>query len=92
MRGSLLANLHEIWIDNLNGDKYRTGKVIPEGLPDAGKSDQSIFTTPQVPRGIQPGTCIATLLKRGSRKPAAKPTVHYRDFPGPRAGQATRTS
>jgi hypothetical protein len=82
MRGSLVANFHEIWIDNLNGDKYRTGKVIPEGLPDAGKSDQSIFTTPQDPRGIQPGTCIATLLKRGPRKPAATPTVRYRDFWG----------
>ena len=22
-----------IWIDNLNGDKYRTGKVVPKGLP-----------------------------------------------------------
>jgi len=31
MRESLLGNFHEIWIDNGNGDKYRTGKIIPAG-------------------------------------------------------------
>jgi hypothetical protein len=33
MRKSLLSNFHKVWIDNLNGDKYRTGKLIPAGLP-----------------------------------------------------------
>ena len=40
MRESLLANFHAIWIDNTNGDKYKTGKIIPQGLPGAGASDQ----------------------------------------------------
>ena len=32
MRRSLLSSFQRVWIDNLNGDKFRTGKVIPEGL------------------------------------------------------------
>lgn len=63
MRESLCHNFDKIWIDNLNGDKYKTGKVIPDGLPGAGTADQSIFTTEQDPRGIQVGTAITTMLK-----------------------------
>lgn len=72
-----------MWIDNLNGDKYRTGKIIPQGLPGGGSSDQSIFTTNQDPRGIQVGTCITTFSKR--QRPPTTPTetsVHYREFWG----------
>ena len=65
MRDSLCHNFDKIWIDNLNGDKYKTGKVIPDGLPGAGTADQSIFTTEQDPRGIQVGTAITTMLKVG---------------------------
>lgn len=49
MRESLLRSFHEIWIDNTNGDKYRTGKSIPAGEPSAGTADQSVFTTEQDP-------------------------------------------
>lgn len=52
MRRSLLSNFHAVWIDNLNGDKYRTGKMIPRGLPGAGTRDDSAFTTAMDPRGI----------------------------------------
>jgi hypothetical protein len=87
MRRSLLSNFHAVWIDNLNGDKYRTGKVIPKGLPGAGTRDDSAFTTEMDPRGIQPGTAIVTWVKRtGERR--TKPTdttVIYRDFWGPAA-------
>ena len=38
MRRSLLSNFHAVWIDNMNGDKYRTGKIIPKGLPGAGNA------------------------------------------------------
>jgi hypothetical protein len=83
MRESLLASFHEIWIDNTNGDKYRTGKVIPSGLPGAGSSDQSIFTTEHDARGIQVGTCISTFLKRKAAPTAPEHTpIHYRDFWG----------
>ncbi|KAF0227106.1 MAG: helicase-like [Beijerinckiaceae bacterium] len=83
MRNSLLSNFHCAWIDNLNGDKYRTGKLIPEGLRGAGTSDQSAFSTEMDARGIQPGTAIITLVKRAEAKTAPISTaVHYRDFWG----------
>jgi hypothetical protein len=84
MRESLCRSFHEIWINNLNGDKYKTGKVVPRGQPGEGTADQSIFTTEQDPRGIQPGTAITTLLKRRNSE-AGIATAHYRDFWG-RAG------
>ncbi len=83
MRESLLRNFHSILVDNLNGDKYRTGKMIPKGLPGEGTADQSIFTTEQDPRGIQVGTCITTYTKR--RAAPTSPTgtfLGYRDFWG----------
>ena len=83
MRESLLHNFHAIWIDNLNGDKYTTGKVIPAGLPGEGTADQSIFTTDRDSRGIQVGTCITTYLKRQPVTPATGvATVSYRNFWG----------
>lgn len=88
MRSSLLSSFDEIWIDCLNGDKYKTGKVIPNGLPSAGTTDQSIFTTEHDPRGIQVGTGITTLLKRrGSTQPDTVPTVHYRNYWGRSQGK-----
>lgn len=83
MRESLLTHFDDIWVDNLNGDKYRTGKVIPDGQPGAGSSDQSAFTTDHDVRGIQVGTCISTFLKRGGqRAPGSGARVHVRDFWG----------
>jgi N-6 DNA Methylase len=86
MRRSLLSNFHAVWIDNLNGDKYRTGKIIPKGLPGAGTRDDSVFTTEMDPRGIQPGTAIVTWIKRAApRTKPAETAVLYRDFWGPAA-------
>lgn len=82
MRKSLLSNFHEIWIDNLNGDKYRTGKIIPAGQPGAGTADQSAFTTDMDPHGIQPGTAVVTLVRRAEPKAATTCNVRYRDFWG----------
>jgi hypothetical protein len=81
MRESLCRSFQEVWVDNLNGDKYKTGKVIPQGLPGEGTSDQSIFSTYQDPRGIQVGTAITTLLKRRSAGGEGV-AAHYRDFWG----------
>jgi hypothetical protein len=61
MRSQYLERFSSIQIDNLNGDKYRTGKTTPEGLPDP-----SVFSTKTNKEGIQPGTAISTLLKSGS--------------------------
>jgi hypothetical protein len=86
MRRSMLSNFHAVWIDNLNGDKYRTGKVIPKGLPGAGTRDDSAFTTEMDPRGIQPGTAIVTWVKRiDTRTKPGDTAVLYRDFWGPAA-------
>ena len=84
LRESLLNSFHDMWIDNLNGDKYATGKVIPAGLPGEGTADQSIFSTEHDPRGIQVGTTITTYLKRNTdaQDSEAIATVSYREFWG----------
>ena len=53
-----------IRIDCLNGDKYKTGKVAPDGSPDP-----SIFSTTGDPIGIQVGTAIATLVRKADHAP-----------------------
>ena len=84
MRKSLLGHFDEVWVDNLNGDKYRTGKRIPEWAPvtGAGGSDESIFSTPLDGRGIQPGAAITTWVKRPEHDAEDLAAVHYRDFWG----------
>jgi hypothetical protein len=91
MRESLIHIFQEIWVDNLNGDKYKTGKVIPKGLPEEGTADQSIFSTDHDPRGIQVGTCVTTYLKRIPREREKKEVakLNYRDFWGRAAGKRT---
>lgn len=81
MRERYLQAFDTIWIDNLNGDKYKTGKVTPEGLPDP-----SVFSTPANPEGIQVGTAI-TLMVRKSAHTAAE-TVRFRQIWG-KAKRAT---
>ena len=66
MRERYLDAFDAIRIDNLNGDKYRTGKVAPDGTPDP-----SVFSTPDDPVGIQVGTAIATLVRKTDHAPAA---------------------
>lgn len=75
MRERYLDAFDRIWIDNLNGDKYRTGKRTPDGRPDP-----SVFSTEAGPAGIQVGTAIALLLRRADR--SALSGVLYRDLWG----------
>ena len=65
MRERYLEAFDAIRIDNLNGDKYKTGKTTPDGAPDP-----SIFSTPGDPVGIQVGTAITTLVRRADHVPA----------------------
>ena len=65
MRERYLGAFDAIRIDCLNGDKYKTGKVAPDGSPDP-----SIFSTKGAPVGIQVGTAIATLVRRPDHAPA----------------------
>ena len=75
MRERYLEAFDAVRIDNLNGDKYRTGKVAPDGSPDP-----SIFSTPEDPVGIQVGTAIATLVRRADHAPASE--VEFRNLWG----------
>ena len=65
MRERYLEAFDAIRIDCLNGDKYKTGKTTPDGKPDP-----SIFSTPGDPVGIQVGTAITTLVRKGDHAPA----------------------
>jgi len=74
MRERFLDVFDSIWIDNLNGDKYKTGKLTPEGKPDP-----SIFSTEKNREGIQVGTAITMLVRDGQRPERG---VHYREWWG----------
>ncbi len=67
MRERYLEAFDAIRIDCLNGDKYKTGKVAPDGSPDP-----SIFSTPGDPVGIQIGTAITTLVRKSDHAPAGE--------------------
>ena len=75
MRERYLEAFDAIRIDCLNGDKYKTGKVAPDGSPDP-----SIFSTQGDPVGIQVGTAIATLVRKADHEPAT--TVAFRNLWG----------
>ena len=59
MRERYLEAFDSVAIDCLNGDKYKTGKLTPDGLPDP-----SIFSTEWNREGIQVGTAIALLVRK----------------------------
>ena len=65
MRERYLEAFDVVRVDCLNGDKYKTGKMTPEGAPDP-----SVFSTPEDPLGIQVGTAIATLVRKAGHQPA----------------------
>ena len=73
MRERFLEVFDSIRVDNLNGDKYSTGKLTPEGKPDP-----SVFSTEKNREGIQVGTAIGLLVK------GAGPSdeVEYREWWG----------
>ena len=75
MREKYIEAFDAIRIDCLNGDKYKTGKVAPDGTPDP-----SIFSTPSDPVGIQVGTAIATLVRKADHTPAD--TIGFRHLWG----------
>ncbi len=67
MRERYLDAFDAVRIDCLNGDKYKTGKVAPDGSPDP-----SIFSTEGDPIGIQVGTAIATLVRKADHAAASE--------------------
>lgn len=78
MREHYLQAFDRITVDNLNGDRFRTGKLTPEGKPDP-----SIFSTQFNREGIQVGTAIATMVRK-VREPNhdQAASVQYRELWG----------
>lgn len=75
MRERFLDAFDSITVDSLNGDKYRTGKTTPEGLPDP-----SVFSTEFNREGIQVGTAIVTMIRRGET--SGVPYIRFRNLWG----------
>src|ERR1041384_2007845 len=75
MRERYLEAFDQIWIDSLNGDKYKTGKLTPEGDPDP-----SVFSTEWNREGIQVGTAIALLVRKEQHR--SPNSVHFRNLWG----------
>jgi hypothetical protein len=75
MRQHYLDEFDAIWIDCLNGDKYRTGKLTSDGKPDP-----SVFSTEHNREGIQVGTAVALLVRNAKHKGHA--VVRFQDFWG----------
>ncbi len=75
MREHYLDVFDNIWIDCLNGDKYKTGKLTPEG-----EADPSIFSTEYNREGIQVGTAIGLLVRTGKKEGAQ--TIKFRQHWG----------
>lgn len=63
MRERYLVAFDQIAIDCLNGDKYKTGKLTPDG-----ESDPSVFSTEFNREGIQVGTAVSLLVRKGQHK------------------------
>ena len=81
MRERYLEAFDRVWIDCLNGDKYKTGKVTPDGQPDP-----SVFSTEFNREGIQVGTAVALMVRRSEAK--GTDTVRFRQLWG--TNQASR--
>ena len=75
MRERFLEAFDVIRIDNLNGDRRKTGKTTPDGAPDP-----SIFSAREDPVGIQVGTAITTLVRKANHAPTE--TVGFRNLWG----------
>ncbi|MHB8843945.1 MAG: type ISP restriction/modification enzyme [Nitrospirota bacterium] len=75
MRERYLDVFDRISIDCMNGDKYKTGKLTPEGAPDP-----SVFSTEFNKEGIQVGTAIALLVRKV--KHGSVDAVQFRHFWG----------
>jgi hypothetical protein len=70
MRERFLEVFDHIWIDCMNGDKYKTGKLTPDGEPDP-----SVFSTEKNREGIQVGTAVSLLVRGGGDSGSAG--VHF---------------
>ena len=77
LRERLLGEFDEVWVDSLNGDKYKTGKRTPDG-----RSDPSVFSTPTNREGIQVGAAVVLLARTPGHAAAGPAAVRFKDFWG----------
>ncbi len=77
MRERYLDVFDVVRVDCLNGDKYKTGKLTPEGDPDP-----SVFSTSGDPVGIQVGTAISTLVRQSDHRGTSR--IQFRHLWGRR--------
>jgi len=75
MRQRFLQEYDLMWFDNMNGDSRETGKRTPDGKPDP-----SVFSTEYHRVGIQVGTAIGLMARKGTK--STSPTTRYREFWG----------
>jgi predicted helicase len=75
MRERYLEAFDRVWIDCLNGDKYKTGKLTPDGQPDP-----SVFSTEFNREGIQVGTAVALMVRRNGS--TGTETIRFRHLWG----------
>ena len=74
MRERYLEVFDRIWIDCLNGDKYKTGKLTPEASRTRASSRQS--STAKASRSVRPSRCSC-----GGAQPAT-PRREFRELWG----------
>ncbi len=75
MRERFLTEFDTLWFDRLNGDSRETGKLTPDGKPDA-----SVFSTEHNREGIKQGTAIGLMGRKTQR--GTKPVVRFHQFWG----------
>jgi hypothetical protein len=75
MRKRFATEFDRIWIDSLNGNSRRNGKLTPDGKPDP-----SIFSTSTNREGIKPGTSICLMVRNVDRND--QPVVRFRNLWG----------
>jgi hypothetical protein len=75
MRESYLEDFDSIYIDCLNGDKFKNGKLTPDGKPDP-----SVFSTDANREGIETGTSVTTLVRKSAH--GAADSIWFRHFWG----------
>ena len=82
MREQYLESFTDVWVDNLHGDKYRTGKRIPKGQRGAGLPDPSVFSLGGNQEGIQVGTAVSLLYRSREEDGSSDARIWHRSLWG----------
>ena len=75
IRERFVRQFDKLWLDCMNGDSRKTGKLTPDGAPDP-----SVFSTEYNREGIRVGTAICVMVRKTRRD--EKSVVRFRHFWG----------